>query len=285
MTPDTLLRWYRQLVAQKYDSSQRKGPGRPRIKEVIQNLVIRMALENETWGYTRIKGALKNLGYEVGRTTIKRILAENVIDPAPIRGKHMPWSKFLKAHWGVISAADFFNVEALTLCGLVRYYVLFVIDLKTRWVDIVGIVHQPNGDWMKQIAKQITDPIDGILLNTKYLIHDRDPLFTGEFQAILKSSGIKTVKLPTKSPDLNAYAERFVLSIKSESLSRVIPLGENHLRQIVFSYVDHYHQERNHQGLKNKLITTKKSVFDPKSKIKRHSRLGGLLNFYYRDAA
>ncbi|MDJ0766843.1 MAG: helix-turn-helix domain-containing protein, partial [Myxococcota bacterium] len=145
VTADTLLRWYRQLVAKKYYGSNKRGPGRPRTDEVIQDLILQMATENPTWGYTRIRGALSNLGYAVGRTTIKRVLADNGIDPAPIRGEHMPWKTFIKAHWGAIAAADFFTVEVLTLFGLVRYYVLFVIDFKTRRVEIAGVVHQPYG--------------------------------------------------------------------------------------------------------------------------------------------
>jgi len=285
VAPDTLLRWYRQLVANKYDSSKRRGPGRPRVKEVIRDLIIRMASENPGWGYTRIKGALRNLDYTVGRTTIKRVLAEHGIEPAPVRSKGMPWSTFLKVHFGAIAATDFFTVEVLAMFGLVRYYVLFVIDLESRRVEIAGIVHQPYGAWMKQVARNLTDPFDGFLVGTKYLIHDRDPLFTMVFREILKSSGVKTVKLPASSPDLNSYAERFVLSIKSECLNSVIPLGEKHLSELVREYVCHYHLERNHQGLDNVLITLLKCEFDPNSKVKCRSRLGGLLNYYYRDAA
>ncbi|MCP4599089.1 MAG: transposase [Proteobacteria bacterium] len=285
VTPDTLLRWYRQLVAQKYDGSKKRGPGRPRVKEIIRDLIITMAFDNPGWGYTRIKGALRNLDYKVGRTTISRILTENGIEPAPARSNRMPWKTFLKAQWGAIAAADFFTIEALTPFGLVRYYVLFVIDLKTRRVEIAGIVHQPYGEWMKHIARNLTDPFDGFLIGTKYLIHDRDPLFTADFREMLKASGIKTVKLPAASPDLNAYAERFVLSIKSECLNRVIPLGENHLRVLVREYVRHYHEERNHQGLDNELITPLRNDFDSNSTVKCRSRLGGILNYYYREAA
>ena len=143
VTPDTLLRWYKELIARKYDGSQRRGPGRPRVLETIRALVVRMATENSTWGYTRICGALRNLGHDVGRNTVKRILAEHGIEPAGERSKRMPWSTFLKAHWGAIAATDFFTVEVLTRHGLVRYFVLFVIDLKTRRVEIAGISHQP----------------------------------------------------------------------------------------------------------------------------------------------
>ncbi len=181
-----------------------------------------MAGENPGWGYTRIRGALRNIGHEIGRNTIKRILHENGIDPAPLR--KMPWNTFLRAHWGAIAATDF-SVEVLTRAGLVRYFVLFVIDLQTRRVEIAGIAQQPNGEWMKQIARNLTDADDGFLNGARYLIHDRDPLFTEAFREILGSSGVRTVKLPARSPDLNAYAERFVRSIKSECLAQMIPLG------------------------------------------------------------
>ena len=138
VTPDTLLRWYRELVAQKYDGSARRGPGRPRIAGEIQKLIVEMASDNPRWGYTRIQGALANLGYTVGRNTIKRILAESGIDPAGRRP--MSWKTFLKAHWGAIAATDFFTIEGITWRGLVRYFVLFVIDLKTRRIEIAGIV-------------------------------------------------------------------------------------------------------------------------------------------------
>jgi transposase InsO family protein len=285
VTPDTLLRWHRQLVAQKYDGSKKRGPGRPRIEETIRDLIVGMASDNPGWGYTRIKGALKNLNYSVGRTTIKRILAENGIEPASERIKRLPWKTFLKAHWGAIAATDFFTVEVLTLFGLVRYYVLFVIDLKTRGVEIAGIVHQPNGTWMKQIARNLTDPFDGFLVDTNYLIHDRDPVFTSDFKDMLKSGGVKTVKLPPNSPNLNAYAERFVLSIKTECLNRIVPLSERHLRYVVSHYVAHYNAERNHQGLENELITAQTAVIDPNPRVKCRQRLGGVLNYYYGEAA
>jgi len=140
LTPDTILRWYRQLIAAKYHGTAKRGPGRPATAESIQALVVRFATENLSWGYTRLRDALGNLGHVVGRNTIKRILNEHGISPAPERGKRMPWKTFINAHLGNIAAMDFFNVEVLSLVGLVRYYVLFVIDIQTRRVNIAGIV-------------------------------------------------------------------------------------------------------------------------------------------------
>jgi transposase InsO family protein len=216
VTPDTLLRWYRTLVARKYDGSRRRGPGRPKTAVEIEVLITRMARDNPRWGYTRIRGALYNLGHEICRNTIKRILLENGFDPATYRRRGMSWRTFLKAHWGVIAATDFFTVEVVTWRGLVRYFVLFVIDLKSRRVEITGVSRSPNGQWMTQLARNLTDSESGFLRNARYLIHDRDPLFTKEFAKRLKISGVRPVKLPARSPNLNAYAERFVRSIKSE---------------------------------------------------------------------
>ena len=190
----------------------------------------------------------------------------------------MSWETFLKAQCGAIAATDFFSVEVITRSGLIRYFVLFVIDLKSRRVDIAGVLPRPNGEWMSQIARNLTDCDKGFLSGSRRLIHDRDPLFTTSFRAILKSSGVETVKLPAQSPNLNAYAERFVRSIKSECLSQIIPLGEEHLGNAVKEYTEHYHLERNHQGLGNRLIEDRRGVINIDSTIERHQRLGGVLN-------
>lgn len=161
---------------------------------------------------------------------------------------------FLRAHWEAIAATDFFTVEAWTLQGLTRFHVLFVIDLETRRVKIAGITDHPNGEWVTRVTRSLVDGFDGSLLKHRYLIHDRDPLFTSQFQSLLRSAGVEPVKLPARSPNLNAYAERFVRSIKEECLSKIIPIGERHLRLAVEEFAEHYHLERNHQGLGNRLI-------------------------------
>jgi transposase InsO family protein len=191
----------------------------------------------------------------------------------------------LKAHWGAIAAVDFFTVEVLTIGGLVRYFVLFVIDLKTRRVEIAGISHQPHNEWMKQVARNLTDAIDGFIRDVGYLIHDRDPLFSKPFETTLGACGVKTVKLPAQSPNLNAYAERFVRSIKYECLNKMVLLGENHLRTVVRDYVAHYHLERNHQGLDNELIIPAQEISRSEGRIQCRERLGGMLRYYHREAA
>jgi putative transposase len=200
VTPDTILRWYRELIANKYDGTARRGAGRSGTAASLQRLVVQFATENPTWGYTRLRGALGNLGHELGRNTIKRILAEHGLAPAPKRGKTMPWRTFLKAQFGVIAATDFFTVEVLTFTGLVRYVVLFVIDLESRRVHVAGVVRQPHGAWIQQVARNLVDTVDGFLKGKRYLLHDRDPLFTDAFRAVLRAAGVKCLKLPVRSP-------------------------------------------------------------------------------------
>jgi len=253
--------------------------------EEIERLVVRMAKENRTWGYRRIQGALANLGHEIGRGTIAEILKRNRIEPAPERERKTTWKEFLEQHWDLIVAADFFTIEAWTRRGLQRFMVLFFIELSTRKVEIAGIAPIANGLWMNQIGRNLTDAVDGILKGKRYLIHDRDPLFTVEFLGMLADVGVKSVRLPPRSPNLNAYAERFVRTIKESCLERLILFGESSVRRAAAEFTVHYHRERNHQGLNNKLICPDlKSVLEG-GEVKRRERLGGLLKYYYRTAA
>ncbi len=222
------------------------------------------------------------MGHELGRNTIKRIPQENGLEPAPERSKKAPWASLLKAHRGAIAATDFVTVEVLTLRGLVRYAVLFVVDLKTRRVHVASIVRDPHGGLMAQVARNLTDPIDGVLAWHRCLIRDRDPLFTAPFGGILEQGGVSCVRLPARSPNLNAYAERFVRSIKSECLRRMIPLGERHLGMLVGQYVEHYHLERNHQGLGNELPEQGAANTNGHGAVDCRERLGGTLRFYHR---
>jgi putative transposase len=205
---------------------------------------------------------------------INRILQEYGIDPAPIRGKRMPWSKFIKEHLGAIVGMSFFTVEVITLFGLLRYHMLFVIDIGSRVVDIAGIGRDPDGRWMAQMARNLVYMEDGFLRGKRYLILDRDPLYTSAFRKILKGAGVNVVRLPARSPNQNAYSERLVHSIKSECLDRIVPLGEGHLRRGISEYVAHYHHERNHQGLENALIDGRTENLAEGGAIVRRDRLG-----------
>jgi transposase InsO family protein len=279
-----LLAWHRKLIAEKYDGHEKRGPGRPRTGKEIETLVVRLAEENRAWGYRRIQGAISNLGHKLARSTIADILHRRGIEPAPERSQKTTWKEFLTRHWELIVAADFFSVEVWTARGLRRFLVLFFIDLSTRRVEIAGIASNANGLWMSQIGRNVTDAVDGILNGKRYLIHDRDPLFTAEFQSILAGVGVRSVKLPPQSPNLNAYPERFVRSIKESCLERLILFGENSLRTATRQFVARYLSERHHQGLGNRLIIPEASEVDKKGTIQCRQRLGGMLNYYYRAA-
>jgi transposase InsO family protein len=281
------MRWYKRLIANKFAGSKtRKELGRPRVCEEIEQLVIRMAEENPTWGYRRIQGALANLGHHIDKITVRNILRRHHIDPAPKRREGgMSWTQFIKMHWEVLAATDFFSVEVATWYGLVTYYVLVVMELNTRRVEIAGITPHPGAAFMQQCARQLTDHFEGFLLGKRYLIHDRDTKFTEAFDQLLRDSGVEPVVLPPRSPNLNAHCERFVRSIKEEVLSRIIFMGEASLRYALNQFLSHYHAERNHQGLGNELIAPEPEVGGQTGQVVRRERLGGLLSYYERKAA
>jgi len=280
-SPDTILMWHRKLVAKKYDGSGNRKGGKKRITPELEDLIIQLARKNKTWGSRRIKGALKHLGYNICHTTIDKILKKHGYNPSPDRARKTRWSEFLKAHWESLAAIDFFTTEIYTWSGLTRYMVLVSIDYATRKVEVVGISQQPWGGWMKQMARNLTDPFSGFLRDKKYLIHDRDPLFTKEFRQILKASGVKPIKTLPMAPHLNPIVERFVRSIKSECLDRMLIFGERHLEYVIREYMEHYHTERPHQGLDNEIIE-----LPPQGdgEIVCRERLGGLLRYYGRAA-
>jgi transposase InsO family protein len=285
VTPDTLQAWHRALIATQYDGSTRRGPGRPPVISEIRSLIVRMATENRGWGYTRIQGALANLNHEVSRGTIATVLREHGLEPAPDRLKKTTWTEFLKTHWEVLAAADFFTVDVWTSRGLTRFAVLFVIDLATRRIHIAGVKPEPDSAWMSQVSRNLTDVGDGFLTEKRFLIHDRDPRFTQAFRETLAAADVQVVRLPPRSPNLNAYAERFVRTIKESCLNRMILFGEASLRRSLHEFADHYHHERNHQGLGNRLIVRLAEESNHDGHLACRERLGGLLKHYHRPAA
>ena len=289
-TPATVLGWFRKLVAAKYDSSKAsRKPGRPRKAQEVRDLVVRFALENLTWGYVRISSAMFGVGHAVSPSTIKRILVEAGIPTDDRHLKGFTWKQFLDAHWSTLAATDFFTVEVLTWHGLVRYHVLFVIHLEIRLVEIAGIVHRPHGVWVKQVFRNLTDAIDGFLLGKTYILMDRDPVFTKDARQLLRNAGVRPVRLPAKSPNLNAFAERFIGSVRRECLDKMVILGEKHLREVIRQYILHYNLERAHQGIGNVLITPRSSGAandqGQVGPVRRSKRIGGLLSYYHRNAA
>ena len=286
--PDTILGWYRKLIANKLDGSKaRRTHGRPKIEQQAEELVLCMAKENPSWGYDRIVGALANLGHQLSDQTVGNILRRHDIPPAPKRKRTAGWKDFIRTHLDVLAGTDFFTVEVLTLKGLITYYVLFFIHLKSRKVCLAGMTPHPHEEWMKQIARNVTLETWGFLENCKYLLHDRDGKFCTSFDQIIESKKAKPILLPARSPNLNSYAERWVRSVKEDCLSKLILFGESSLKRALQQYEVHYHEERNHQGQENQLLFPRQTqpACVGQGAVQCQERLGGLLNYYYREAA
>ena len=284
--PETILEWFRRLVAKKFDGSMfRKKVGRPKTNHELESLIVKFAEENQSWGYDRIAGALSNLGFDVSDQTVGNILKKHGIPPVSNRTQETTWSKFIKNHQDVIAACDFFTTEVITPVGLITYYVLFFIHIGSRKVYIAGITPHPNEAWMKQIARNVTMADWGFLEDCRYLIHDRDTKFCKSFRAIIASMGIKPIRIPPQSPRMNSFAERFVRSVKEECLNKLIFFGEDSLRKTLIEYINHYHEERNHQGKDNILLFKDPKLIANKGQIKCSERLNGMLKYYYRSAA
>jgi len=279
----TFLRWKREGMQ---PVERKRHPGRPSIPQNVEELILRFAREN-AWGYGRIQGELKKLGIEVAANTIKKILIKNGFHPSPGRTKG-DWDIFIKRHMDTLWACDFFTKDVWTGFGKVTYYVLFFIHVGTRRVHISGMTCQPNGPWVEQQARNLVMDLAERGEMASYLIRDGDTKFTEKFDEVFKSEGIKVKKLPFRSPNLNAFAERYVQSIKSECINHFVVFGERHLEHLIREYERHYNTVRPHQGLGNVTIPAPPPAtevpLDP-SEIECDSRLGGLLRHYHRRAA
>jgi putative transposase len=285
--PDTLLRWHHWLIARKYDGSSCRGKTgpEPTKTKMVLDLVLRFAAENPDWGYGRITGELKALGYEVSWQTVRRIMKEHGLLNDPDGPSKMTWKDFLQSHWESMSACDFFSVEAWGFTGLTRYMVFFVIDMASRKVEIAGIQQVPCQRHMLQYARNLTDAENGFLKDKRYLIHDRDPLFTEEFRKTLAAGGVRCLKMPKWSPNLNAYSESFVRTVKRECLDKMILFGESHVRHVIEQYISHYNIDRPHQGMGNRKLTEPPEPPPKEGIVRCRQRLGGLLKSYFREAA
>ena len=244
-----------------------------------------MARENPSWGYARIQGAIANLGYQISDKTVGNILKAHGIEPAPERKRQTTWKQFIQSHWECLGSIDFTTIEVWTMGGLVTYYVLFVMKVATRSVHFAGCTVNPRVDWMKQVARNLTDSRDGFLGGIRSLLMDRDDKFCRDFRDLLEHEGVNPVRLPPRSPNLTPHIERFMRSIEEECLERMIFFGENSLRHAIREYLAHYHGERNHQGLANRILVPGDEVGRTSGEIQSRERLGGLLRYYYRKAA
>lgn len=278
--PQTFARWVRQYKG----IPPKKRAGRPRVDEDIETLVIRLARETG-WGYTRILGELRKLGVgKVSRSTVVNILRRNGFDPGPKRGEGS-WLQFIQIHAETLWASDFITKKIWTKRGLLDYFILFAINVQSRRVQILGITANPTGEWMAQQARNLCMHWQDQDQPATYLIHARDGKFTAQFDAIIKSEGTNVVRLPPRAPNLDAYAERWVQSLKHECLNHFIVLGERHLRYLVHQYVEYYLTERPHQSKDNGPLSGASPPQNPHGEIVCHEHLGGLLKHYTCQAA
>jgi putative transposase len=279
VTPGTVLRWHRRLIARHWTYPHRVG--RPPVSAEITALIERLATENNTWGHKRIQGEL--LGYRVSASTIRRVLKALKVPPAPERDSDTTWRKFLRTQASTMLATDFFHVDcALTLR---RLYCLFVMEVGTRYVHILGITANPDGPWTTQQIRNLLIDLGDRAAGFRFLVHDRAGQFTAAFDAVLAGAGIEVVKIPPRSPRANCYAERFVLTARTEITDRMLIFGERHLRTILARYEGHYNGRRPHRGCQLRPPRPDHPVADlSHQRIKRRPVLGGLINEYERAA-
>jgi hypothetical protein len=281
VTPGTVLRWHRRLIARHWTYPHRVG--RPPVSAEITSLIERLATENHTWGHKRIQGELLKLGYRVSASTIRRVLKALKVPPAPERDSDTTWRKFLRTQASTMLATDFFHVDcALTLR---RLYCLFVMEVGTRYVHILGITANPDGPWTTQQIRNLLIDLGDRAAGFRFLVHDRAGQFTAASDAVLAGAGIEVVKIPPRSPRANCYAERFVLTARTEITDRMLIFGERHLRTILARYEGHYNGRRPHRGCQLRPPRPDHPVADlSHQRIKRRPVLGGLINEYERAA-
>jgi transposase InsO family protein len=277
VTPQTLLRWHRELVRRKW--AQPGTPGRPPVERRVRELVLRLARENPRWGYPRIAGELLKLGVRVSPSTVRRLLLAAGLKPAPRRAGPS-WREFLRQQAASMLACDFFTVETISLR---RFYVLFFIELESRRVYFAGCTSNPTGVWVAQQARNLS--FTGLFERMRFLIHDRDSKFSAAFDEIFRSEGINVIKTPIRAPQANAYAERFVRTVRAECLDWLLIVGRRHLEHVLHRYTIHYNCERPHRGLALLTPEPTDAIDPPIETIERRDRLGGLIHEYYQSAA
>jgi transposase InsO family protein len=276
--PTTLLRWHRDLVRRRWSYPHR--PGRPGVAAEIRHLVLRLARENPSWGYRRVHGELCRLGYKIGASTVWCILQRAGVAPAPKRSA-LTWRQFLRAQANSVLAVDFFTVDTVLLK---RLYVLFVIEVASRQVQVLGVTAHPTGEWVTQQARNLLMALDDRA--DRFLVRDRDAKFTAAFDAVFAAEGIEVLRTPVRAPRANAYAERWVGTVRREVLDRMLILGCRQLRSVLTEYADHYNGHRPHRALGQAppLGSGEPPAFVPAGRVVRRDRLGGLIHEYAQVA-
>ncbi|QDV62527.1 integrase core domain-containing protein [Crateriforma conspicua] len=285
-TPDTLLRWHRRLVAEKHTYPGSGKSGRPKISVDTEALIVRLANENSTWGCDRIQGELRKLSVIVSDTTVQNVLKSNGIEPQPTRKDGTSWSEFLAAHLDCLGAIDFTTVDVWTPKGLRTIYLLFAMQIGTRKVQCLGSTEHPDEAWMLEAVDRVTadDGIFGGENHPTIVLMDRDTKFSKAFRAKLENKEVKPHVLPPRSPNLNAHMERFIGTYKRELARQMIFFGKSMLDKATAIFLEHYHDERPHQGLDNERIMKFEHPPPDKGEIVVDKRLGGLLKSYSRAA-
>jgi putative transposase len=283
VTPATLLRWHRELVARRWTYPHRR-PGRPATPAATRELVVRLARENPGWGYRRIQGELVGLGIKIAASTVWTILREAGIEPAPKR-LETSWAEFLRQQAASILECDFLTVDTLFLR---RFYVLFFIELATRRVHLAGITKNPDGPWVTQQARNLLMRLDHEAVQARFVIRDRDRKFSRDFDEVFRSEGIRVIKAPVRAPQARAHAERWVGSLRRECLDRLLIFGRRHLEGVVAAYTLHYNEHRPHRSLGQRPPLAPSPPTEervpgeviPLDQIRRRERLGGLIDEY-----
>ncbi len=281
VTPGTVLRWHRRLITRKW--TYPRSAGRPPVSAEIAALIGRLATENRSWGYQRIQGELLKLGHRVSASTIRRVLKALKIPPAPKRNTDVTWRQFLHTQAATMLATDFFHVDCAVT--LQRLYCLFVMETGSRYVHVLGVTANPDGPWTTQQIRNLLMDLGDRAADFRFLVRDRAGQYSAAFDAVLADAGIKAVKIPPRSPRANAYAERFVLTARTEVTDRMLIFGERHLRSVMTEYARHYNGRRPHRALQLQPPRPDHPMVDlSQERVKRRPVLGGLLNEYERSA-
>ena len=281
-SPETLVRWHRELVRRKWTAFQRR-PRRCRAnaRNELHDLILKLARENDGWGYRRIVGELHKLGHRCSNQTVRRVLSRHGLEPAPRRSQRS-WSEFVRQHADQILATDFFHVDTVWLS---RLYVLFFIEVGSRRVHFAGCTYNPSAEWVVQQARHVAWMLQDGVMNAKFLLRDRDSKLTVAFDEVFKSEGVKVIRLPYRRPVANAFAERFVSTCRREVFDRLLIFGQRHLERVLAEFFDHYNHARPHQGIDQRRPCEPADVIPlPTGPIGRRDRLGGLLHEYSRAA-
>ncbi len=280
--PETVLKWHRQLVRGKWTFTRRRSGGRPPISADLETLILRLARENPGWGYGKIEGELRKLGYASARSTIRDVLKRNKVPPAPLRRQvGSNWRTFLGHYQQQMVACDFFTVETVWLRTI---YVLFFLELGTRRVHFAGCTSQPTAAWVTQQARQFSWAIQDNTMPVRFVIHDRDAKFPDAFDTVFRAEDVTIIRTPYRAPKANAFAERWIRSVREECLDKVLIVGEGHLHRVLTAYLDYYNHARPHQSI-NQQCPVRALSPPVNGPIKRRNVLSGIMHDYYCAAA